>query len=252
VSDDTGSLPELRREDLLTEPNELAEVVATWGRGDGVGLQEAFLRCCFKPEALSESLRFYTHIIPVIEGEHRKTAFLMRVRVEHMMAEALDTELSTSLRMRVTSGMVAVIATPPTGGNPVEMDAAAVMRGNINIMGETISDYRTGHLNLYDGIRLVPTAKATRMFPEFNHAAAFTEALDTLGCWEEGGRGPDGKPVRRITATKRELHDHLQREHPGRFGNLGTFTTNYAPKGDRAKGLDYSILWMNNLAIKPD
>lgn len=235
----------LREEDLVAEFDPVAVAVVQAGGGDGMGVLEAFIRCCFKPAAVERTLKFYLEDLPVMGPTFYREAALIKTILRGLMRKVLILDAGAAVRAAVRDGMLTVKGLPLGQFKSVQLDTALVMKGELDAIEETVTDYRTGHP--IGSVRLVPTPYAKRLLaPKFGQAKAFTAALDAVGEARLKGTGWRGKPLRQIGATKGTVYGWLesQPEYKGRFSTLGYFRSQYSREGRWAQDLPYDIEWL--------
>ena len=237
----------LREEDLVVEFNPVAVAVVQDGGGDGIGVLEAFIRCCFKPEAVDRTLRFYLEELPVMGPTFYREAILIKTILLELMRKVLLLDAGAAVRAAVRDGMLTVTGLPRGQFKSVKLDEALVMKGQLDAIEETITDYRTGLL--VGSVRLVPTAYARKLLaPKFSRVKAFTAALDAVGDTRWKGTGWSGKKLRQIGATKAKIYEWLesQPEYKGKFSTWSYFRSRYSAKAPWAKELPYDIEWLSD------
>ena len=150
----------------------------------------------------------------------------------------------------------------PLGTGEVVVDADTLERGQLDVLGETLTDYRTDHAHRYFSLRIVPRLDRIKLLKlellqllrqlnepqpvsKRNRADMFIAAMDAGEIeWQPDPEDPTG---RIITTTKAEAYRMLRQKHHAMFGTWKSFDNRYARSGEWTKALGFSsIRWASD------
>lgn len=227
----------------------LTAVVVHGLAGETMGLREVGLRFTYDPPQLDAVLQAFAGINHRLLHPHSKPE---AERWEGIRNEAKQAVLKFqglalgAVHSAVDGGLLVLEGIQPGyGAEHRQVDITTIREGDIDVMAESITDYRTNHRERYWSLRLRPTTERMRAgMPQRTEAA--TRADEFKAVAEQGDHVKDVDGTWVILRTKRDVHKQLSTgPWGGLFGTLGTFNK-YDRVGDGGAGRWADELWRHH------